>query len=114
MKKKKHKGILSFYTCVIINDNHDVWFLKYGVQWTEISFIQDHFLPFFTPSPFNNLKNQNFEKMKTMPGDIIFYKSVPKIMIICYAVSEIQCMTNVALFFILGYFLHSPPPLEML
>ena len=65
------------------------------------------FCPFSPPPPLNNLKNQNFEKMKTMPGDIIFYKSVPKIMIICYAVSEIKCMTNVALLFILGYFLHS-------
>ena len=28
----------------------------------------DHFLPFYTP---NNLKNQNFEKVKETPGDII-------------------------------------------
>ena len=30
--------------------------------------ILDHFLPFYTP---NNLKNQNFEKLKKMPEYII-------------------------------------------
>ena len=30
--------------------------------------ILDHFLPFHLP---NNPKNQNFEKMKKLPGDII-------------------------------------------
>ena len=31
----------------------------------------DHFLPFYPP---NSPKNQNFEKMKKMPGDIILHK----------------------------------------
>ena len=117
--------------------------------------ILDHFLPFYSP---NNPKNQNFEKMKQKPGDIIllhmcaindnhmmydswdmkcnrqnvlyiwaiscpitsltarkikmkkkkkwkkhleissFYTSVPKIMIICYTVPEIWCMTDVIIF----------------
>ena len=34
-----------------------------------------------------------------------FYISVTKIMIICYTVPEIWHMTDVLLFFILGYFL---------
>ena len=48
-----------------------IWFLRYGVQWTEFFVILDHFLPFYPP---NNLKNQNFKKMKKMPGDIILHK----------------------------------------
>ena len=33
--------------------------------------ILDHFLPFYPP---NSPKNQNFEKMKKTPGDIILHK----------------------------------------
>ena len=50
-----------------------VW--MYGWMVHEISHtmdrifvILDHFLPFYPP---NNLKNQNFEKMKKTSGDII-------------------------------------------
>ena len=48
--------------------SHDVWFLRYEAWQTEFFVILDHFLPFYPP---NNPKNQNFEKMKTMPGVII-------------------------------------------
>ena len=50
--------------------SYDVWFLRYGVQQTEFFVILDHFLPFY---PSNNLKNQNFEKLKTKPGDIVLH-----------------------------------------
>ena len=52
----------------------DVWFLRYGAWWAEPFVILDHFLTFY---PANNLKNQNFEKMKKMPGVLSFYTSVP-------------------------------------
>ena len=48
--------------------SYDVWLLRYGVQRTEFFVILDHFLPFYY---LNNPKNQNFEKMKKAPGDII-------------------------------------------
>ena len=38
------------------------------MQWKEIFFILDHCLPFYPP---NNPKNENFEKLKKAPGDII-------------------------------------------
>ena len=41
--------------------SYDVWLLRYGVQQTEFFVILDCFLPFY---PLNNLKNQNFEKLK--------------------------------------------------
>ena len=41
-----------------------IW--RYHQLW--LFFTLGHFFPFYPP---NNLKNQNFEKMKTMPGDII-------------------------------------------
>ena len=41
--------------------SYDVWFLRYKVRQTEAFVILGHFLPF---DPTNNLKNQNFEKMK--------------------------------------------------
>ena len=65
-KWTKHLKLLSFYKHKW--QSYDLWFLRYGVQWTEFFVILDHFLPFYPP---NNPKNQNFEKMKKTPGDII-------------------------------------------
>ena len=48
--------------------SYHVWSLRYGVWQTEFFVILDRFLPFY---PTNNAKNQNFEKMKKPPGDII-------------------------------------------
>ena len=42
--------------------------------WSATDRIFCHFGPFFAllpPPPLNNQKNQNFEKMKKKPGDII-------------------------------------------
>ena len=52
--------------------SYDVWFLRYGVWWTEFFVILNHFLPFYPP---NNPKNLNFEKMKETTGDIIILHS---------------------------------------
>ena len=46
----------------------DVWLLRYGAWQTEFFVISDNFLP---SCPHKNPKNQNFEKMKKMPGDNI-------------------------------------------
>ena len=51
-----------------INDSHDVWFLRYEVQQTEFFVILDHFLPFLH---LMDPENQNFEKLKKTPRDII-------------------------------------------
>ena len=51
--------------------SYQVWFLSYGVRQTEFFVIFNHFLPFYFP---NNLENQNFEKMKLTPADIIILK----------------------------------------
>ena len=44
--------------------SYGVWFLTYEAWRTEFFVILDHY-------PSNNTKNQNFEKLKKMPGDII-------------------------------------------
>ena len=69
LKLKKKMEILSFYTCVpqitvIWCVVPEIWNL------TDITFnvILDHFLPFYPP---RHPENQNFEKMKTPPEDII-------------------------------------------
>ena len=43
------------------SQSYDVWFLRYWAQQTEFFVILGNFLPFY---PSNNLKNQNFEKMR--------------------------------------------------
>ena len=48
--------------------SYDVWFLRYEAWQTELFVILDCFLPFYPP---DNQKNQNFEKLKKAPGDII-------------------------------------------
>ena len=58
--------------------------------WSVTDRILCHLGPFFALLPSNNLKNENFEKMKKKPLEIsLFYTDVPKIMIICYTISEI-------------------------
>ena len=51
--------------------SYDVWFLRYGVQRTQFFVILDCVFPL------NNLKNQNFEKMKKHLEILSFYKCVP-------------------------------------
>ena len=51
-----------------MNENYDIWFLRYGARQAEFFAILHYFLPFYYP---NNPENQNFEKMKKTPGDII-------------------------------------------
>ena len=48
--------------------------------------------------PANSPKNQNLKKRKNCLEISSFYNSVPKIMIICYAVPEIWFMTDVIIF----------------
>ena len=46
--------------------SYDLWCLRYEVQ------VRQNFLSFWTILyPFTNLRNQNFEKLKKKPGDII-------------------------------------------
>ena len=70
------------------SQSYDVRFLRYGVRQNLLSFfvflhfchfllfaILDHFLPFY---PYKIPKNQNFEKMKKNPGDIIILHKCTK------------------------------------
>ena len=50
-----------------------------------------------------------FEKWKKHLEISSFYTSIPKIMVICYTVPEIWCVTDVLVVFHLGYFLSFKP-----
>ena len=41
--KEKDRDIVTIHLCNT-NDDHDVWFLRYGVQKNEFFIILDHFL----------------------------------------------------------------------
>ena len=113
-KCKKNLDILSFYTCLEISSFHTsvpkIMIIGYTVPkiWHVTNVIIFHFRQFFALLPPNS-KNGNFRKMKKAPRDIIFNISVPKIIIICYNVPGIWCVTHV-FFFILGNFLPFYPP----
>ena len=55
------------------------------------------FLSFWT-------KNQNFEKMKKKPGDIIILLKCTKIHVICFTVPEIWRVTDAIVIFHFGLF----------
>ena len=61
--------IIILHLCTT-NDNHDAWFLIYFI-------ILGYFLPFYAPPPPSKPENQNSEKIKKAPGNIIIYTSVP-------------------------------------
>ena len=65
---KKLLETSSFYACVpqVTIMRHGSWDTEH--DWQNRFVILDDFLPFY---PTNNPKNQNFEKMKKRPGDII-------------------------------------------
>ena len=66
---KKCQEILSFYTCTI-NEDHMIygsWNIRHNRQ-NFLLFWANFFLPFHSP---DNSENQNFEKLKKIPGDII-------------------------------------------
>ena len=61
--------------CIKNHNHNDLWFLRYGVRQTEFFVIMDRFLPFYPPM---DPENQNFEKMKKAPGDIIILHKCTK------------------------------------
>ena len=68
-KWKKKKNALRYHQFTFVYhkwQSYGVWFLRHGAQQTDCFVILGYFLLFY----FTNQKNQNFEKMKTISGDI--------------------------------------------
>ena len=53
------------------------WYMIFQI-WSATDKIFCHFGPFFALFPLNNPKNQNFEKLKKNPGDIIILNKCTK------------------------------------
>ena len=88
------------------------WFLRYGARKTGLFLILDNFCPFtpLFPLPPNNPENQNFEKMKKTPGDIIIlHKCTINDNHMIYGSWDINCNRQI-FFVILGHFLPFYPP----
>ena len=64
--KKSAGDIVVLHMCTKKSKSCDVWFLRYGVQQTELFVIIDCFLPFYHP-----LDPENFSKIKKTLQDII-------------------------------------------
>ena len=78
--------------------SYDVWFLRYWTWQTDFFVILDHFLPFY---PFNNLKNQNSEKRKKPPRDIIIlHKCTKNDNCMMYGSRNVKCYRQNFLWFL--------------
>ena len=73
--RKTHRWYYQFTYVYHKWQSYDVWLLRYGVWQTEFFVILDNFLPLYLPK---NLKNQNFEKIKNRPGDIMILHKCTK------------------------------------
>ena len=97
--KTMKKGLeISFYTSALKNYDHMLYYSWYMVCDGCNCYFS--FWAVFALLPPNNPKNDNFKTMKKTPGYISsFYTHAPKIMIICYIVSEIWCVRDVIVIF---------------
>ena len=107
-KWKKSLQISSFYNSV-----PKIMIICYTVP--EIWCVTCNYFSFWTIccpfTPFNSPKNQNEKKKWKKHLEISsFYASVPKIMIICYTVLEIWCITDKIVLFHFGLFFALLPP----
>ena len=104
---KKHMEISSFYTCV-----QKIMITCYTACVTDCYLS---FWSFFCPFiPLTAQKMKIWKKWKRKKKKRLtitsFYTHIPKIMIICYTVPEIWCMTNVIVIFHFGLFFALLPP----
>ena len=101
IKKKKTGDIITLHMCTI-NDNH----MTYG-SWN-MECDGHNFLSFWTIfcpfTPLTAWKIKIKKKWKQHLEISPFYKSVPKIMIVCYTVPEIWHVTDVIVIFPFGLF----------
>ena len=88
---KKIPGDIIILHIWTINDDH----MMYGswvMERNQVLCHLDHFLPFYPP---NNWENQNFEKMKKNPGDILLHSCVPQMTIIHCKFPEIWSVMDI-------------------
>ena len=95
-KGKKTPGDIILLHICTTNENH-IMYVSSDMERDGQKFLSfwTFLLPFY---PLNNPKNQNFAKMKKLPGDIIILYKSTKIMIICCTDPKIRCVTDVILF----------------
>ena len=97
------ENITTLYMSIIYKNHMMYGFWDMECDGQNFFIILDFFLPFY---PSNDLKNENFYKMKKLFGDIIILQNIsPNMMIMCYIAPEIWCVTDAVFFFILVYFL---------
>ena len=87
---KKEPGDIIILQMCTINDNHEMY-VSWDMECDKYFFvILHHFLTFY---PLKNPKNQNFEKMKIISGDILILHMCTKMKIIWSMIPEIQSVT---------------------
>ena len=108
LKTKQTSGYTIILHMCTINDNHMI----YG-SW-DIEHDRQNFLSFWTIfMSFYPLKTQKIKILKNWKKYLevsSFYTNAPKIMIICYTIPEIWCMTDAILIFYFGLFFALLPP----
>ena len=85
------------------------WFLRYGAWRTDYFVTVNNFLPFY-PLKTGKMKILKNEKKQQTLEISSFHTNVPKILIICYTVPKIQCVTDIIPVFCVGLFFALLPP----
>ena len=79
--------------------------------WSATNRMFCHFGLLFALYPLSSQKNENFKNLNKKGLEILtFYTCMPKIMIICYTVPEIWCVTDAIVIFHFGIFFALLPP----
>ena len=97
---KPYLEILSFYTYIPLIKI--IWCMVLEIWSATDRIFLSSWVIFCTSAPLTAWK-MKISEMKKNSGDIIFYTSVPKILIIHYTFPEIRHVTDVFVIFILGY-----------
>ena len=105
-KIKKNTWIYYHFTHVYHKwQSYDIWLLRYGVQQSFLSFWAV-FCPF---TPLTTRKIQTLKNWKKLLEISSFFRSVPKIMIICHTVPLIWHVTDLIIFHFGLFFTLLPP-----
>ena len=101
-KMKKPPWGITILHMFTLNENH-MMYGSWDSECNEQNFLL-HWTVFCPFTPLTTWEIKTLEKWKKLQEISSFYTNVPKIMIICYTVPRIRCVTDIIFIFYVGLF----------